>query len=524
MKRSIILFLVAFLVTAGIGGGVFYAIKNGLVPGVQFAPRTENTPTDSTTTSADVNTVQPDTTTSPAIITTTTPTDSQQQTEPATTTETSDQQGAATTPGTNGDDSTSGTTDSSEQQTNDTPTSDLPESTDEQTTEPQPAPAPRITLPTPEQPRSDAHNVALMAREALRHSDADAAMKYLIERGGITPQAAEDLLKWGQNNKSGDLLEIADSRRPDGNTMTRYRLKSDGGSEDILLDVVTNNNQIAIIESATPTPADKTNLSADSDHFTVTEGFMEAVRAGNMKLARTLSVAEEVSPATVAGLCMIFEEDNFRMREHSPIRNAFQSADMVGNLVYLCSTAPLPTEEESAQPATPETRPTPQISLVLTHTESGWRVKEVGLDSLLSTYESQGNEEGGRYFPIVKNPKGGDSIALFFGFNESELTPRSLRQLQIVAELLKQTQGNLNISGHTDDVGSERYNQQLSERRAEAVKAALVGFGVQAEQITTHGLGKSQPRRVYSEDDTEQTVNDIRGENRRAEIYLDFES
>ena len=88
----------------------------------------------------------------------------------------------------------------------------------------------------------------------------------------------------------------------------------------------------------------------------------------------------------------------------------------------------------------------------------------------------------------------------------------------------KQTGGKLNISGHTDDVGSERYNQRLSERRAEAVKAALVGFGATEEQITTHGLGKSQPRRVYAEGDSEQTVDYIRGENRRAEIYLDFES
>ena len=93
-----------------------------------------------------------------------------------------------------------------------------------------------------------------------------------------------------------------------------------------------------------------------------------------------------------------------------------------------------------------------------------------------------------------------------------------------MAELLKLSRGKLNISGHTDDVGSEQYNLRLSQRRADAVKAALVGFGVEAEQITTHGLGKSQPRRIYTQEDSEQTVDYIRGENRRAEIYLDFES
>ncbi len=82
----------------------------------------------------------------------------------------------------------------------------------------------------------------------------------------------------------------------------------------------------------------------------------------------------------------------------------------------------------------------------------------------------------------------------------------------------------LNISGHTDDVGTEHYNQSLSERRAAAVKEALVNYGASAEQITTHGLGMSQPRRLPTATDTEQTIDYIRGENRRAEIYLDFES
>ena len=533
MKRSIILFLIAFLVTAGIGGGVFYAIKSGLISGVQIVTGTGNTTPDTTTTAtttAEPSRTGEQTTTDSQPQTTTTPaatTDTQKPTTTDNTDTTTQPQDTTTTPDTTGEQAPT-TVDQPANDKQEESTTTLPEPPAEPTTTPEQPQAPRITLPVPEQPRSDAHNVALMAREALRHSEQDAAMKYLVERGGITPQAADDLLKWGQNNKTADLQEIADSRRPDGNKVTRYRLKSDGGSEDILLDVVTNNNQIATIESVTPTPSDKTLISPDSDHFTVTEGFMEAVRGGNMALARSLSIAEEVSPATVAGLCMIFEEDNFRMREHTPIRNTFQSPDTAGNLVYLNSTAPAPepapAEDGTPQQAAAPTQQSAQISLVLSHSEAGWRVKEVGLDNLLSTYESQGNEEGGRYFPIVKNPKGGDSLALFFGFNESDLTPRSLRQLQIVAELLKQTQGKLNISGHTDDVGSELYNLQLSERRAKAVKAALVGFGVQAEQITTHGLGKSQPRRVYNEQDSEQTVNDIRGENRRAEIYLDFES
>ena len=501
MKRSIILFLVSFMVTAGIGGGVYYAISQGLIPGVTLSnkvvPGTEEvTPT----TSEQPNVDQPTETTTeeqPTTGTDTTPAVDEIPTELDNTTDTP-------TEGT--DTPTEPTVD---EPTDSTTTEQPEQTTDEQSTATETDTTPRITLSLTEAANSSEHELALKAREALRHEDSKAAMDYFVERGGITPQAAADLMKWAEQNKPGDVVEVADLRRPDGNKVTRYRLKSENGNEDVLLDVVTNRSGICTIESATPAPADKTAITASCDHITVSEGFIEAVRHGNMNQARDLTTGEEISLATVAGLCMVFEEGNFELRKDKPIRNTFHNDDFAGNMVYVTSAA------DQSQEA--------KISLELSRTEPGWRVKAVGLEGLLSSYENSANEEGGRYFPIVKNPKGGDSLALFFGFNEADLTPRSLRQLQIVAELLKETQGKLNISGHTDDVGSERYNLRLSERRADSVKAALVGFGVNAEQITTHGLGKSQPRRVYAETDTEQTVDYIRGENRRAEIYLDFE-
>lgn len=502
MKRSIILFLVSFMITAGIGGGVYYAISQGLIPGVTLSKATPG----------------------PEVVTQTTteqPTDNQ-PTEPTAT----DEQPTAT----DGTDSTPATDDIPSEldpTTNEPatgtdeptvppvdaptePTADRAEqATDEPATTTETESTPRITLSLTEAANSSEHELALKAREALRHEDTKAAMDYFVERGGITPQAAVNLLKWAEQNKPGEIVEVADLRRPDGNKVTRYRLKSENGNEDILLDVVTNRSGICAIESATPAPADKTAITADCDHITASEGFIEAVRHGNMNQAREMITGEEISMATVAGLCMVFEEGNFELRKDMPIRNTFYNDDFAGNMVYVTSAA------DQSQEA--------QIGLNLNRTETGWRVTEVGLAGLLSSYENSANEEGGRYFPIVKNPKGGDSLALFFGFNEADLTPRSLRQLQIVADMLKGNQRKLNISGHTDDVGSEGYNLRLSERRADAVKAALVGFGVNAEQITTNGLGKSQPRRTYTETDTEQTVDYIRGENRRAEIYLDFE-
>jgi outer membrane protein OmpA-like peptidoglycan-associated protein len=59
--------------------------------------------------------------------------------------------------------------------------------------------------------------------------------------------------------------------------------------------------------------------------------------------------------------------------------------------------------------------------------------------------------------------------------------------------LLNHPTRNLSIEGHTDSVGSDKYNDALSERRAEGVKKALLERGVGAERIVTKGLGKRYP-------------------------------
>lgn len=379
------------------------------------------------------------------------------------------------------------------------------------TAEPEPAPQPTpAPLKLAETPRNAEHAAALTAAAAMATENPQSALQRLVEKGEMTPEAAAALAAWAANNKVKAVEEVGNSRRANGDRVTRYRIVSENGQEDLLLDVVTTRDGSTIVESVKTTSADKTTISAACDSITVAEGFVEAVRRGDMGTARKMITGTEVSDATVAGLCMIFEEGEFKLRQQAPIRNTFENETNSGYIVYVES-------RNSDKPA--------NIGMELEKVqEKGWLVKAVGLDALLSSYEGLATAEGGHYFPIVKNPKGGDSLALFFAFNESALTPRSLRQLQIVAELLKQSQGKLNISGHTDDVGSEGYNQKLSERRADAVKEALVSFGVKAEQITTHGLGKSQPRRTYASDASEQEVNYIRGENRRAEIYLDFES
>ena len=478
MKRNILLFLCAFLATLGVCAGVFMLLKHNANK------------------QADEAAAQAAATTAAA----------QPQPQPAPTPTENPQEEPAPAPA-------PAPTPEPEVTTPEPAPAPAPEPQPEPAPAPQPEPEPApqpAEIVLPEKPRNMEHKSALTAAAVLSTENPAEAIKNLLAKGEITAEAAEQLAAWGSKNKVKAVVEVGNSRRPNGDRVTRYRLVAEDGGEDLLIDVVSQKDGKTFIESAKASSSDKTKLAPGADSITVAEGFVEAVRRGDMTVARTMVTGSDVSDATVAGLCMIFEEGEFKLREQAPIRNTFSTENNAGYLVYVLSPI-------STRPA--------NVGMELTRTgEQDWRVKAVALDALLSSYESIATEEGGHYFPIVKNPKGGDSLALFFAFNEFELTPRSMRQLQIVAELLKASKGVLQISGHTDDVGSEKYNLQLSIRRAEAVKTALVSFGVDEKQISTEGMGKTQPRRFYTTEDTTEQIDYIRGENRRAEIYLDFES
>src|SRR6185369_4260421 len=81
-----------------------------------------------------------------------------------------------------------------------------------------------------------------------------------------------------------------------------------------------------------------------------------------------------------------------------------------------------------------------------------------------------------------------------FEFDHSDLTAGAKDTLQRAVAILKDhPEANVEIQGHTDSKGSDKYNQALSERRANSVKAYLVSQGISASRITTIGYGESQP-------------------------------
>lgn len=101
-----------------------------------------------------------------------------------------------------------------------------------------------------------------------------------------------------------------------------------------------------------------------------------------------------------------------------------------------------------------------------------------------------------------------------FATNSATLLPGAQPEIQRVADVLKQyPDTTIQVAGHTDSQGNEVYNQQLSERRAQAVRDALVGTGLDPARITIMGYGESRP---IASNDTAAG----RQQNRRVEVRV----
>jgi len=105
-----------------------------------------------------------------------------------------------------------------------------------------------------------------------------------------------------------------------------------------------------------------------------------------------------------------------------------------------------------------------------------------------------------------------DLQGVHFDFDKSDLTAEGRSILDRgVALLESNTATRVEIVGHTDAVGSDTYNQGLSERRAESVRAYLESKGIAASRLSASGRGESAP--IASNDTSEG-----RAQNRRVEL------
>ncbi len=83
---------------------------------------------------------------------------------------------------------------------------------------------------------------------------------------------------------------------------------------------------------------------------------------------------------------------------------------------------------------------------------------------------------------------------IHFEFDKATIQPDSRKLLKEISTTLRNNPiWTLQITGHTDSIGKESYNLKLSEKRATAIKSALIDFGVPTDRLTAQGVGSSQP-------------------------------
>ncbi len=102
----------------------------------------------------------------------------------------------------------------------------------------------------------------------------------------------------------------------------------------------------------------------------------------------------------------------------------------------------------------------------------------------------------------------------FFDFDKSVLKPEGKAKLDDLVSKVKDINLEVIIAvGHTDSVGTDAYNQKLSVRRSEAVKAYLVSKGIEKNRVYTEGKGEKQPV-------ADNKTKEGRAKNRRVEIEV----
>ena len=300
------------------------------------------------------------------------------------------------------------------------------------------------------------------------------------------------------------------------NKRNRWALKLDGakpGRDRIFFDLRKNDDGSWQVESLTlpPQPDEDVPLAPLTDPLGIADAFIQATLRQEYQKARKFVDSSSVSDPKIATLCILFEEGKYHLRENKPLRaiTGGPNAGHAGFLAYIVAA---------------DGSETAQLSLQLEKSENdqSWQVVELNLESLLSDYAKRVAGGDVYYTPLIKNPQGGDTLVLYFDFDEAQLSPRTQRQLDIVVEALRlDNTKKLTLSGHTDALGTEDYNEKLSGQRASSVKEFLVEAGVDPSQIVTQAAGQSQPRRPNFTPSGEDDPHGRRA-NRRTEIYLDF--
>lgn len=101
-----------------------------------------------------------------------------------------------------------------------------------------------------------------------------------------------------------------------------------------------------------------------------------------------------------------------------------------------------------------------------------------------------------------------------FEFDSDKISADAYENLDFIVKYLKENPNiTIKIAGHTDNVGTDEYNQDLSERRANSVAGYFINKGVEKERVSSVGYGKTQPK-------FDNATEEGRAQNRRTEFIF----
>ncbi|MBB5035626.1 OmpA family protein [Prosthecobacter vanneervenii] len=246
-----------------------------------------------------------------------------------------------------------------------------------------------------------------------------------------------------------------------------------------------------------------------TDALAFASDFVRLLLKHDFAAARAYVDEKKVPAERLVGLCIVFEEGQYALNPAKPLIVTIANPEVSWVIAQV--------QSESLQQNTEF-----GVELKRADIAQPWKVAGLNLSDILGSFAKSASKLGVPYTPIVKNPKGGESLALYFEYDRAELHPRAQKQLEVISALMKADPSKkLRIAGHTDEKGADDYNIRLSRDRAEAVKKQLAALGVPADQVETTGLGKAQPLSPNKKSDGTDDPEG-RSHNRRAEIYLDF--
>lgn len=155
------------------------------------------------------------------------------------------------------------------------------------------------------------------------------------------------------------------------------------------------------------------------------------------------------------------------------------------------------TDESGEVLAACEISPTAEYTLRIPAGRAGTlRVSALGYFDFLDTINALRAGPYRKDVSLVKIEAGASLVLknIFFDFNESRLRQESTRELERLADILREYPGlRIEIASHTDGRGAEAYNLALSQSRAQAVVDRLVLLGIPAGRMVARGYGETRP-------------------------------